>query len=144
MAATQNYESHRHTPTLTGIGFMFVLLSLVAFALRGIGIGGRVMFGVGLVGLAAADVVLLQISRSYTTRLQDRIIKLEMKTRCATLLPPQQQAALGRLSTRQIVALRFASDAELPALLDRADREQLSGDQIKKAIKSWTPDWDRT
>jgi len=42
------------------------------------------------------------------------------------------------------VALRFASDAELPALLERADREQLSSDQIKKAIKNWVPDWDRT
>ena len=143
MAATQTYESHRHNPKLTGIGFMFVLLALVALALRGIGIGGRVMFGVGLLGLAAADIVLLQISRSYTTRLQDRIIKLEMRTRCAAL-PLPQQAVLGRLSTPQIVALRFASDAELPALIERADREQLSNDQIKKAIQNWRPDWDRT
>jgi len=142
--ATQSYETHRHIPRLTGIGFLFVLLSLVAFALRWFEIGGRTMFAVGLICLAAADVVLLQISRSYTTRLQDRIIKLEMRTRCATLLPPSQQAALGRLSTRQIVALRFASDAELPALLERADREQLSSDQIKKAIQNWRPDWDRT
>ena len=144
MAATQTYENHRHNPKLTAIGFFFVLLSLVAFALRWLKIGGSVMFGVGLICLAAADLVLLQISRSYTIRLQDRIIKLEMRTRCATLLPPPQQAALGRLSTRQIVALRFASDAELPALLERADREQLSSDQIKKAIKNWVPDWDRT
>ena len=72
------------------------------------------------------------------------IIKLEMRTRCATLMPSAQQAVLGRLAMPQIVALRFASDAELPALLDRADREQLSSDQIKKAIKNWTPDWDRT
>ena len=142
--ATQTYENHRHNPRLTGIGFLFVLLSLVAFALRWFAIGGSVMFGVGLFSLATADVVLLLISRSYTTKLQDRIIKLEMKTRCTTLLPPSQQAALGRLSTPQIVALRFASDAELPALLDRADREQLSSDQIKKAIKNWTPDLDRT
>jgi uncharacterized protein DUF6526 len=142
--ATQTYENHRHNPRLTGIGFFFVLLSLVAFALRWFAIGGRVAFAVGLFGLAAADVVLLLISRSYTTKLQDRVIKLEMRTRCATLLPPPQQAAFGRLSTPQIVALRFASDAELPALLDRADREQLSSDQIKKAIKNWTPDYDRT
>jgi len=66
-----------------------------------------------------------------------------MRTRCAAL-PLPQQAALGRLSTPQIVALRFASDAELPALLERADREQLSSDQIKKAIQNWRPDWDRT
>ena len=142
--ATQTYENHRHNPKLTAIGFFLVLLSLVAFALRWLKIGGSVMFGVGLICLAAADLVLLQISRSYTTRLQDRIIKLEMRTRCAALLPAAQQAALGRLTTPQIVALRFASDAELPALLERADREQLSSEQIKKAIQNWRPDLDRT
>lgn len=142
--ATQTYETHRHVPRLTGIGFAFVLVSLVAFGLRWLRIGGSVVFGVGLICLAAADVVLLQISRTYTTKLQDRIIKLEMKTRCATLLSSPQQEALGRLSTPQIVALRFASDAELPALVDRTAREQLSGDQIKKAIQNWRPDWDRT
>ena len=66
MAATQTYENHRHNPKLTAIGFFFVLLSLVAFALRWLKIGGSVMFGVGLICLAAADLVLLQISRSYT------------------------------------------------------------------------------
>ena len=44
----------------------------------------------------------------------------------------------------QIVALRFASDAELPGLLERAEREQLTADQIKRAIKNWVPDVDRT
>jgi len=142
--ATQTFETHRHVPRLTGIGFAFVLVSLVAFGLRWLRIGGSVVFGVGLICLAAADVVLLQISRTYTTKLQDRIIKLEMRTRCATLLSSPQQEALGRLTTPQIVALRFASDAELPALVDRTAREQLSGDQIKKAIQNWRPDWDRT
>jgi hypothetical protein len=67
-----------------------------------------------------------------------------MKVRCAPLLTPAQQAACGRLGKPQIVALRFASDEELPALVERADREQLSADQIKRAIKNWVPDWDRT
>ena len=142
--ATQTYETHRHHPTPTLIGFLVVLLSLAAFALRWFEIGGRVMFAVGLFGLIAANVVLLMISRAYTMKLQDRIIKLEMKTRCATLLTPSQQAALGRLSNAQIVGLRFASDAELPALVDRADREHLTNDQIKRAVKNWVADGDRT
>jgi hypothetical protein len=88
--------------------------------------------------------VLLSISRLYITRLQDRIIKLEMRVRCATLLSPAQQAVAARLKKAQIVALRFASDEELPGLLEQADREQLSADQIKRAIKNWVPDMDRT
>lgn len=142
--ATQTYETHRHNPRPTGIGFLFVLLALVAFSLRWFEIGGRAMFAAGLLSLSASIVVLLSISRTYTTRLQDRIIKLEMRLRCAQLLSGAQQAVLARLSTPQIVALRFASDEELPGLLERAEREQLTADQIKRAIKSWLPDLDRT
>jgi hypothetical protein len=129
---------------LTGIGFLFVLIALVAFALRWFNIGGRAMFAAGLAALIGAVIVLLLISRDYTTRLQDRIIKLEMRVRCAQFLSAQQQAALMRLSKPQVVALRFASDAELPALLERAEREHLTADQIKRAIKDWVGDFDRT
>jgi len=60
------------------------------------------------------------------------------------LLSPAQQATLARLATPQIIALRFASDSELPALVERADRDRLTADQIKRAITTWVPDFDRT
>ncbi len=142
--ATQSYATHRHNPKPTGIGFLFVVLALVAFSLRWFEIGGRAMFAAGLLSLSASIVVLLSISRTYTTKLQDRIIKLEMRLRCAQLLSGAQQATLNRLSNPQIVALRFASDEELPSLLERAEREQLTANQINQAIKSWLPDLDRT
>ncbi len=142
--ATQSYATHRYNPKPTGIGFLFVVLALVAFALRWFEIGGRAMFAAGLLSLSASIVVLLSISRTYTTKLQDRIIKLEMRLRCAQLLSGAQQATLNRLSNPQIVALRFASDEELPSLLERAERERLTADQIKQAIKHWLPDLDRT
>jgi hypothetical protein len=142
--AQQTYATHRHNPMPTTVGALFVLIAIVAFALRYFEIGGREVFGVGLLSLCASNLVLLGISRRYTTRLQDRIIKLEMKLRCAEILTPGQQAALSRLSTPQVVALRFASNAELPALLDRAEREHLPADQIKRAITQWVPDLDRT
>jgi len=141
---TQSYANHRHNPKLSFVGFLLLLLAIVAFALRWFDIGGRYAMAVGLLGLIASIQVLLSISRIYVTKLQDRIIKLEMKVRCATLLTPAQQAAYSRLSKAQIVALRFASDEELPALLERADREKLDADQIKRAIQKWVPDWDRT
>ena len=144
MAATQNYATHRHNPRMTGIGFLFVLVAIVALSLRWFDIGGQPMFAAGLAALIAAVIVLLLISRQYTTTLQDRIIRLEMRVRAAGLLSPQQQAALFRLSRPQIVALRFASDAELPALLEQTEREHLTADQIKRAIKNWVADLDRT
>jgi predicted phage-related endonuclease len=142
--AIQTYETHRHNPKLTSIGFLFLLGAAVAFGLRWFDIGGRASFAAGLAALMGSQAVMLTISRTYTTKLQDRIIKLEMKLRCAQLLSPAGHAAAGRLSNAQIIALRFASDAELPALLERADREHLSADQIKKAVKHWVPDLDRT
>ena len=142
--AAQTYETHRHNPKPTGIGFLFLLIAIVAFGLRFFEIGGRLMFAAGLAGLIMSNLVLLLVSRAYTTKLQDRIIKLEMRVRGARLLTPEQQAALAGLPTPQLVALRFASDQELPALLDRACSERLGADQIKRAIKNWTPDFDRT
>ena len=80
----------------------------------------------------------------YTAALQDRIIMLEMKVRCAEILPAGDDAELASLGLKQIVALRFASDEELGALLDRAVRDNLSPNEIKAAIKTWRPDLDRT
>jgi hypothetical protein len=141
---SQDYATHRHNPKLTGIGFLFLLIAVVGFALRWFAIGGRYTMALGLLGLMASILVLLQISRAYTTRLQDRIIRLEMKVRGMTVLTPAQQAILERLGKSQVIALRFASDGELAALVEQADREKLSADQIKRAIRNWVPDFDRT
>jgi hypothetical protein len=105
---------------------------------------GRNTGPLGSVLLAVAVLALVSISRAYTVRLQNRIIRLEMRLRLRDVLPASQHAQIQELSTPQLVALRFASDAELPALVERAVRERLSRDDIKKAIKDWVPDWERT
>jgi len=138
----QSYQNHAHRPVLTSVGFIFAAFALVQFA-RLWSVLGR-STSLGLLALCAAVMVLLQISRRYTTRLQDRIIKLEMRVRTASFLTPEQQRLLGQLDNKQIAALRFASDAELPALLERAVREKLPPKEIKRAVKMWVPDWDRT
>jgi hypothetical protein len=125
---------------MTGISFMFLAIAVLGFAMGG-SFAGRLATAIGLVG----SILTLQlISRSYTTALQDRIIKLEMRMRGASLLTPQQQAIAARLGKAQLVALRFASDGELGPLVERAEREQMTADQIKRAITSWVPDLDRT
>jgi Family of unknown function (DUF6526) len=142
--AEQSFEHHTHQPVAIGIGYLCLWLALASFALRWFMIGGRATMALGLLLLCAAVQVLLHTSRSYTTRLQDRIIKLEMRVRTAPFLTPEQQRLLMQLHMKQIVALRFASDAEIPALLERAAREKLPPIEIKRAIKTWTPDLDRT
>ena len=144
MQQHQSFETHVHQPVTTGIGYLCLLLALISFALRWFTIGGRLTMALGLLFLCAAVQVLLYTSRYYTTRLQDRIIKLEMRVRTASFLTPEQQRMLMQLDTKQIVALRFASDAEMPALLERAAREKLPPKEIKRAIKTWVPDLDRT
>ncbi len=141
---TQNYANHRYVPKPTRYGFLFFLIAVVAFVLRWFYIGGRYTMAIGLGGLLAAVFILLGISRVYITALQDRIITLEMRLRATSVLTPAQQETLFRLSKSQIVALRFASDDELPALVERAARENLTSDAIKRAITDWQPDWDRT
>jgi hypothetical protein len=136
----QTYASHRHRPWLTDIGFLFWLIAMAGFFFSARP-AGRIAVALGFAG---AILVLLWISRAYTIRLQDRIIRLEMRLRCASLLNQQQLAIVSRLSKPQMMALRFASDAELGALAERAEREQLTADQIKRAITSWVPDLDRT
>ena len=140
----QTYETHVHRPTATGVGYLFVLGSLIAFALRWFGIGGRVSMAAGVAGILGALVVLLAISRTYITRLQDRIIKLEMRVRGASVLSAEQQRLLLELDNKRIAALRFASDGELAGLLERTVKEQLKPSDIKKMVKTWVPDNDRT
>jgi hypothetical protein len=138
----QSYKNHAHRPMLTAVGYWFVGVALISFMLRWRATGDRLF--IGLFALSAAVIVLLHISRRYTTRLQDRIIKLEMRVRTAALLTPEQQRLLMQLHNKQIAALRFASDAELPALVERTAREKLKPDAIKRAVTTWTPDLDRT
>jgi hypothetical protein len=140
----QNYENHRHNPKLTRVGFLLVFIAIVSFALSLSDIGGRYPMAVGIGALVATVFVLLLISRVYITALQDRIIKLEMGLRASALLSQAQLDRYRTLSKRQVIALRFAPDAEFPELLDRAVRDSLSEDDIKRAIRHWRPDPDRT
>jgi hypothetical protein len=140
--ADQSFESHAHRPVPTGIAALFTLIALVL--LIGAWFFDWATLLPGVFSLALGVAMLVSMSRSYTVKLQDRIIMLEMKVRCAEVLPAGQDARLGQLTPQQIVALRFASDEELGALLDRAIREKLPPQEIKRAVKRWRPDHLRT
>jgi hypothetical protein len=137
----QTYKTHRHNPALSTAASFFALLALVLVITALI--RSASLAGAAMLSLTIAVMFLIAISRIYIVRLQDRIIRLEMRLRLAGLLP-HRAADIQRLSVRQLIALRFASDAELAALVDRALTENLSADQIKQAIRDWQPDHHRT
>ncbi len=89
------------------------------------------------------SIVLLSIagiSRGYALKNQDRIIRLEEQLRLADLLDEEHLGLIDVLTTDQFVGLRFASDAEVAALAQRAVTEHLDRKQIKQAIVQWRPD----
>jgi hypothetical protein len=112
------YATIRHWPDHAHLFCWWIVLSIVLF------------MGFGL-------------TRSYALKAQDRIIRLEEKLRFAALLPPDLLARSQSLTEAQYIGLRFASDAEVPALVKRTLDENLSQKQIKQAINTWRPDYFR-
>ena len=88
----------------------------------------------------AAAIAVLKL-RFYALRVQDRVIRQEEKLRLTVLLPERLRSRIPELTEGQLIALRFASDAEVPALTERALTEKLSRADIKKAIQTWRPDY---
>ena len=81
-------------------------------------------------------------ARAQTLVVQDRLIRLEMRLHLKAVLAPALAARIGELSVSQLVGLRFASDAELPGLVERClNGELATRGAIKKEIKNWQPDW---
>ena len=138
----QTYATHAHHPIPTYIASVFALIAMIASI--GAWLFGWLTIPVSVVSLSFAVAVLVAISRTYITTLQDRIIMLEMKIRCAELLPAGKSALLSKLSPKQVVALRFASDEELGALLEQSTSGNLPPKVIKQSIKNWRPDYHRT
>jgi hypothetical protein len=96
--------------------------------------------GIIFVVSVAAAIVVLKI-RLYGTRLQDRVIRLEERLRLTALLAEPLRSRIPELTEDQLVGLRFASDAEVAKLAERAISEKLSRADIKKAIQTWRPDY---
>jgi Na+/melibiose symporter-like transporter len=93
-----------------------------------------------MVVVAVALLILAFKTRLYALKVQERVIRLEERLRLSTLLAEPLRSRIGELTESQLIALRFASDAETPALVEATLANNWSRSEIKKQIKNWRPD----
>jgi len=92
--------------------------------------------------VAAALLVLGFLSRTQALTVQDSVIRLEERMRMRQILPPELHQHIDTLSHRQLIALRFASDAELAEMVREVVAGKLAtGKEIKLRVRNWRADW---
>jgi hypothetical protein len=92
--------------------------------------------------VAAALLILLTTARSFATTVQDRVIRLEEQLRFERLFPADLSARIPEFTREQFVALRFASDRELPDLARAVlDQRIHDGSAIKQMVREWRADY---
>jgi hypothetical protein len=138
--AAQSYASHRRLhPVLHMVVMPILIANLVIVTIAvvrhpSLATAWGVVFALGLALLAVC-------ARGMVLTVQDRIIRLEMRLRLAQVLPADLAPRIAQLTPSQLVALRFASDAELPDLVRKSLAGELaSGEAIKGAVKDWQAD----
>jgi hypothetical protein len=94
-----------------------------------------------LILLAVAVLLLMFKVRLYSLKVQDRVIRLEERLRLTQVLSEPLRSRIPELTEDQLCGLRFASDAEIPKLVERTLKENLKRADIKKAIQNWRPDY---
>lgn len=137
----QNFSSHRRFhPMWHFFALPVLLLNVIAMGVHSYRYPTR--FNLWALLVAVAILVAVLAARTQTLTVQNRLIRLEMRLRLRDLLPASMHARINDLTVQQLVGLRFASDAELPALVERCLTGEFTGpDDVKKPITNWQADW---
>ncbi len=143
----QNFENHVVVPRPWFAAALLVLAGVVSAGLGLLLLGhpaGPYLIGVGVVLNGLGSLIGLGLVRRYVVKLQDRMIRYRNHIRLEGLLPPEQRQSIHSLTIKQVVGLRFASDDELPELLQRVLNENIQDPtDIKRLVKDWQGDYHR-
>jgi hypothetical protein len=140
MQQTQNFANHsKLVPLFHCVVLPILFINLVSSIMHAVhSFSARS----GIAVLTAVALLLLALyARGFALTVQDRVIRLEMQLRLQNLLPADLRPRIPEFTTSQLVALRFASDSELPDLARKVLAEKLAERKaIKQLIRDWQPD----
>ena len=139
--STQTYKNHASLRPAYHYFVLPVLLTNALLAIRSL-VQAPSLDTTWAFVVAFALLTLAFVARVMALTVQDRVIRLEMRLRLRETLPPDLKARIYELTPRQLVAMRFASDQEMPELM----REVLAGNlaspkAIKTRVKNWQADY---
>jgi hypothetical protein len=136
----QSFENHTRQIPIFALGNLALFVNLVG---RLVDLRHGISFGPVMdVLVSAALMALFVMGRNSVVAVQDRLIRLEMRLRLAGVLSPDLCSRIPEFTVGQLVSLRFAGDAELPALARKVLDEKLNDRKaIKKLIKNWQADY---
>jgi len=137
---SQNFENHaKFVPAWHFVAAPILLLNF-GFAAFNV-VKDHSTNNIVLLLLSIALLILWAFSRLFALTVQDRVIRLEMRLRMASVLPAEMRSRIPEFTVAQLVSLRFASDEELPTLARKVLDEKLNDRKaIKKLIKNWQAD----
>ena len=140
MAEPQSYKNHAKNVPLFHYVLLPILMVNLVFSAYHLWRDPS-MFSAWALVMAFAFSITAFFARVFALKAQDRVIRLEERMRMRELLPADMLGRIDEFSPDQLVALRFASDAELPALSATVLAGNIQKrDEIKKMIKSWRAD----
>jgi hypothetical protein len=142
MAEQQNYSNHvRWVPLFHFFVLPVLLANFFTSVLRWRFLGLSWGWLIGML-TALALFILAVFARTFALKVQDRVIRVEERQRCERLLPAELQSRIEEITPGQFVALRFASDDELPGLVNKALTDKISDAKaIKQMVKNWRGDY---
>jgi hypothetical protein len=140
----QSFKNHgRFDPPFhfvaSGLILATFIIEIIVLVRSIMAVHGR-LIAVWMILTTVALLITLLKTRLYALKVQDRVIRLEERLRLATLLPDKLKNRIGELTEDQLVGLRFASDAEISALVELALDKHLNRKEIKERIQNWRPD----